>query len=883
MKPPRFTANKQNLPVIIGEISLKGVNMKKYISVIALILLFAMLFPSCTGSPEVPVITTQSPDTTAKPETTVLPETTTEPEPEAEKRYLINPYIDIEFTADGGFLDAKGHVDCVLDDAKKGSVVNENIVINGKKYEVPHLYVKEKGGVGRLTYNSIKSKNELYELLAGGFTMETLVVNDNAFNSSSGEQGVAMSCQSGGYNFTVYKGKYSFSVHTGGAYSTPAEKNAPNRKEMTHLMGVYDPNKKTATLYVNGEFESELSAEGILALAGGNGWTTIILGGDTTAECTTSTHATNTRIADYKLYGAVMNDMQIKTAYELMLAKFTGAEFDYEVAYVDQAEVMGDKLFASVAESYAEVYEPKTAMVNSPTVVTYATKDNFTSLSLDGIRPATMVFNVNAKDGALYAYSENNEELTLLKDAVKSLGAKIIPAFSVNDAGTASLLIDFINYHNIGDCFVISKEGEILKSLRRSTRSARPLLDCTGKTALDLKEIKLAVSAALAKGVILDSAVLSASDVTTLRAYALSVFLKTNTSTAAIHDAIFKGAMGVICSDAKGAVEYLEGFKQTTLCFPTMIVAHRGDMQNCPENTLPSFISAAKSGADVIELDVYMTRDGYLAINHDATTSKWDKKLTVTESTRAELKALKNVEADATADDEFAFYEEVVEYFSKNYTDVVFTVEIKDKRNAVIDKVYEVTKSAEMLDRILIICTNHSIIRYAYQTYGVAVQMNRSYIHDPKDLQATLAYACEEVTALNSSYFTVWGDCIYALNKSLRHRGIKYSPWTTTTEKATDSDFSLGYPEFTTNTPHRVDGYARYLRAEVDGNGAVKVYRVNYDRSEMLVTADAKFIALEGNVSFKGGRIVGNGTFAFSYSSKVGNYTYEICSQTITK
>lgn len=854
--------------------------MKRLISFTALLLALITVLSSC--GTVVPEETTSVPETSNEPvtETTAAPEATAEPA--VEKRYLKEPYIDIEFTADGGFDDAKGHVKCTLDDKKKGSVVCEIVVIDGKKYEIPHLYVREKGGVGRLTFKQIREKNKLYELLEGGFTLETLVVNDNAFDSSSGEQGVAMSCQSGGYNFTVYKGKYSFSVHTGGVYSTPAQDSAPNRKEMTHLMGVYDPNRRTATLYVNGEAVSELPAEGILALATGNGWTNIILGGDTTAECTTSTYASNTRIADYKLYAAPMNAMQIKTAYEQMLAKFTGAEYEYEVVLYDEEEtVKGDRLFASVAESYADVYEPKTAIVNSPTVMTYV--GDFATTDINSPRPATLIFKVEAKDGILYAYSKKGEKIGPLDQAVDSLRVKIIPAFEVNDGGAASLLIDFINYHNVGDCFVISSDAEILKSVRRSTRSARPVLDRSGTNAVDLKELKLEVSAALAKGVILDSSALSASDVTALRAYALSVFLKTDASTAAIHDAIFKGAMGIICPDAIKVVEYLEGFKNNTLCFPTMIVAHRGDMQYCPENTLPSFISAAKSGADVIELDVYLTKDGYLAINHDATTSKWDKKLTCTESTKAELKALKNAEADATAADEFAFYEEVVDYFSKNYTDVVFLVEIKDKRNAVIDKVYEVTKAAGMLDRILIICTNHSIIRYAYQTYGVAVQMNRSYIHDPKNLRATLAYACEEVTALNSSFFTVWGDCIYNLNKALRHRGIKYSPWTTTTETATDKDFSLGYPEFTSNTPHRVDGYARYLRAEVDGNGDAKVYRVNYDGSEVLVTADAKFIALEGNVSFKDGKITGSGTFAFSYTAKVGNYTYEIYSLTITK
>ncbi len=857
--------------------------MRRIISITSLLLALITILSAC-GIP-VPEEMTALPETsnvsepTAAPGTTSAPETTAEPE--VEKRYLKTPYIDIEFTADGGFTDVMGHVKCTLDNKKNGSVVCETVIIGGQKYEIPHLYVRENGGIGRLTYKEIREKNQLYELLADGFTMETLVVNDNAFDSSSGEQGVSMSCQSGGYNFTVYKGKYTFSVHTGGAYSSPQQDSAPNRKEMTHLMGVYDPNKRTATLYVNGEFESELPAEGILALASGQGWTNIILGGDTTAECTTSTYASNTRIADYKLYASPMDAMQIKTAYEQMLAEFTGAEFEYEVIYYDEEEaVNGDRLFSSLADSYADVYEPKTAIVNSPTVMTYASKSSFV---LDGVRPATVIFGVGSKDGTLYAYSEKGEEICSLYDAVKSLGVKIIPAFSVNDGGAASLLIDFINYHNVGDCFVISSDSEILKSVRRLTRSARPVLDLSGANAVNLKELKLEVSAALAKGVILDSSALSTVDVTALRAYALSVFLKTEDSTAAIHDAIFKGAMGIICPDAEKAVTYIEGFKNNTLCFPTMIVAHRGDMQNCPENTLPSFISAAQSGADVIELDIYLTKDGYLAINHDAKTTHWNKSLKCTESTRAELKALKNTESDATVDDEFAFYEEVMEYFSKNYPDVCFLVEIKDKRNEVIDRVYEVTKAAGMLDRILIICTNHSIIRYAYQTYGVAVQMNRSYIHDVNNLKATLAYACDEVTALNSSYFTVWNDCIYDLNKALRHRGIKYSPWTTKTEAATDSDFALGYPEFTTNTPHRVDGYARYLRAELEASGAIKVYRVNYDGSEKLVTADVKLIVLEGNISFKGGKITGSGTFAFSYSSKVGNYTYEICSQSIKK
>ena len=47
------------------------------------------------------------------------------------------------------------------------------------------------------------------------------------------------------------------------------------------------------------------------------------------------------------------------------------------------------------------------------------------------------------------------------------------------------------------------------------------------------------------------------------------------------------------------------------------IVAHRGSAADRPENALSSFIAAAKSGAEQIELDVHMSSDGHLVVMHD--------------------------------------------------------------------------------------------------------------------------------------------------------------------------------------------------------------------------------------------------------------------------
>lgn len=50
-----------------------------------------------------------------------------------------------------------------------------------------------------------------------------------------------------------------------------------------------------------------------------------------------------------------------------------------------------------------------------------------------------------------------------------------------------------------------------------------------------------------------------------------------------------------------------------------MIAAHRGGGDNNPENTLLAFREAVNTiGVDIIESDLYITKDGYLVYNHDS-------------------------------------------------------------------------------------------------------------------------------------------------------------------------------------------------------------------------------------------------------------------------
>ena len=54
----------------------------------------------------------------------------------------------------------------------------------------------------------------------------------------------------------------------------------------------------------------------------------------------------------------------------------------------------------------------------------------------------------------------------------------------------------------------------------------------------------------------------------------------------------------------------------------TSIFGHRGASGYAPEKTIEAFRLAAEMGADGVELDVQMTRDGELVVAHDETIDR---------------------------------------------------------------------------------------------------------------------------------------------------------------------------------------------------------------------------------------------------------------------
>lgn len=127
----------------------------------------------------------------------------------------------------------------------------------------------------------------------------------------------------------------------------------------------------------------------------------------------------------------------------------------------------------------------------------------------------------------------------------------------------------------------------------------------------------------------------------------------------------------------------------------TAVWAHRGASAYAPENTLSAFRLSALLGADGIELDVHLTKDGEVVVCHDAAINRTsDGEGVIEEMTLEELRQYSFGYPAAFRkrfeDEKIATLGEV--YKAMLPTGLVINVELKRSLDGIVDKVLELEK-----------------------------------------------------------------------------------------------------------------------------------------------------------------------------------------------
>lgn len=138
--------------------------------------------------------------------------------------------------------------------------------------------------------------------------------------------------------------------------------------------------------------------------------------------------------------------------------------------------------------------------------------------------------------------------------------------------------------------------------------------------------------------------------------------------------------------------------------FSPILFGHRGASLHAPENTLAAFKLAYKFGADGIELDAKLTRDGQVVVIHDATVDRTcNGSGAVRYMNLAEIRAL---DSGRKFDPRFKgeripMLDEVFESLGKKLLINVELTNYADPKDDLPEKVFEIVKKHKLGDDII--------------------------------------------------------------------------------------------------------------------------------------------------------------------------------------
>lgn len=144
-----------------------------------------------------------------------------------------------------------------------------------------------------------------------------------------------------------------------------------------------------------------------------------------------------------------------------------------------------------------------------------------------------------------------------------------------------------------------------------------------------------------------------------------------------------------------------------------LIIAHQGGYHLAPSGSIAAFDKAVDIGAHVLEYDLHITKDGYLALIHDPTVDRTtDGSGEVAAMTLKEVQALdagysfKDLSGEHSYRDQGVYIPDVREMFER-YPDKLHMIEIKDtnpyeRMDEIITTLWSLVEEFDMQDKVLV-------------------------------------------------------------------------------------------------------------------------------------------------------------------------------------
>ena len=264
------------------------------------------------------------------------------------------------------------------------------------------------------------------------------------------------------------------------------------------------------------------------------------------------------------------------------------------------------------------------------------------------------------------------------------------------------------------------------------------------------------------------------------------------------------------------ALAGLPAMSQTPTAPNPRVIAHRGSSAQAPENTLPAFQLAWAQGADGIEADFQLTKDGHIVCFHDKDTKRLaGRQLTVADATLEELRqldvgsiqpqaaerALRSWNGDKYKGTRIPI---IAEVFATVPRGKKIFIEIKCGREIVDPLLRELASSGLTPDQVFVICFESAVLKSLkerdpkWQTAWLC-SFDKRANGKPRNAPARVIKTLRELNA--AALMSGGGEVDKNLLGQIRSAGIEHYVWTINDPKLAATYRAQGADAIITDVP----------------------------------------------------------------------------------
>ncbi|WP_042143632.1 glycerophosphodiester phosphodiesterase family protein [Paucisalibacillus sp. EB02] len=497
--------------------------------------------------------------------------------------------------------------------------------------------------------------------------------------------------------------------------------------------------------------------------------------------------------------------------------------------------------------------EPETNMINAPTIISSSIPGDFELQQ--GVSSVLLQTELN-ESGNIYVGE------SLLNDALSATRGKVIPIIQVEEEEAVDGIINALENASLKDVHILSSNLDILTQIKDAYPAARGaiLYNNNHLNKHDLKQLVEDANRNSSFTIVLPENLVSVDTVHYFHARAISVWgIGENT-----HSLIHAGVDGIVTGNPTEVVAAFGQYPENTIVQRPLVVAHRGVPSLAPENTMTGYHLSYELGADLIETDVQLTKDGYLVVMHDYTVNRTTNGTgAVADLTLEEIRAL---DAGIKFGEEFVgekvpTFREFLEGFKDK--DVVLLVELK--ATGIEEQVLEEIMEVGVEEQVVLQSFNmESVKKYR----EIAPQISVGYLYSAsvpgsseqriKDAEQMLNYATTIGARLNASYGSLSEESI----TYMRQRGLLNMHWTFRSQEPFEDLLKKGligpitdYTQWLTDGPTLIDTPIKKRNLKVGKSATIQAKTfVNYrvDKSEniettLFVSGNQESVDVNGN------------------------------------